>query len=122
MPGFGGLKCVHVNLIFAWRAVSAGFPRRFLKNTGGPVVEEKELITRQRDGVLSDRRQSIGPKCERELAQGGKLIPVLGWVAQNPFYRLRVISERNHKIFTARNNQRIIGSAISSSVIMEPVG
>lgn len=81
---FCGRHGAKVDVILTHRAVIAVLSRRLLIQAVRSVIEEQELIAGHRHGVLPDRRQGASDQGERILLQGWELIPMFGWISQNP--------------------------------------
>src|SRR6185312_11916039 len=71
--------------------------------------------------MLTDRRQTARRESERELRQRGKLIPLFGRIAENPFDRARLIIETNQEVLTAGDDYRVIRPIIGGAVIVKPI-
>src|SRR4029077_17738026 len=71
--------------------------------------------------MLPDRREAAGCKRERKPPQRLELVPLFGWISEDPLDRACVIIDADEKIFPARNNNRVIRPIVSHGVVMEPV-
>ncbi len=60
--------------------------------------QEQELVVLDGKRVLADRRQRIRSGLESKGPQRRELIPVLGFVAEYPLDRLRVVIERDDEV------------------------
>src|SRR4029078_13677729 len=72
--------------------------------------------------MLPYRGQAARGKSERKAAQRWELVPLFGWISENPFDRACIVIEGDDKVFSAGNDQRIIRAIVMGGVVMEPVG
>src|ERR1700731_289178 len=71
--------------------------------------------------MLTNWGETAIGQSQRISPERRKLIPLLGWVAENPFNGVRVVVDANDEILTAGDDQRIIGFAIGIGVHMKPI-
>src|SRR4029077_16159117 len=62
-----------------------------------------------------------GAEGERKLSQRRELVPLFGWISQNPFDPPCVVIDANNKVFPAGNDQGIIRAIVISGIVMEPI-
>ena len=123
IPDFGRCSCIQIQLILTRARIAPFLSRWLLKAAVLPVVKHQDvLIKGDRDRVLTDRRQAAGREGERISPQRRKPVPLFGRISEDPLNRSCLIVEADEKIFTARNDQRVIGSIVGNGVVMKPIG
>src|SRR5262245_31023749 len=49
-------------------------------------------------------------------------MPLFCRISQDPFDSSCIIIETYKKVFTARNDQRVVGAIVGGTIVMEPIG